>query len=124
MRQKKQALASVFRAGALLHVAIINQVFQNTRQTLLGDIQDIKQGGNRKAGVAVHEMQHPVVRPPEAIARQNPVWLAHKIAIAKKHQLDKLEIRRGAVDLSALASGTIVQQDGHIALHFNALSGC
>ena len=42
-----------------------------------------------RPGMPVHEMQHPVVGPPEAEGFQQAVGIAHEIAVGEKQQLDR-----------------------------------
>jgi len=46
-----------------------------------------------EAGLAIHEMQHPMVRAAEAEVREKAVGVAHEIAVGKEQQFDQIVSR-------------------------------
>jgi branched-chain amino acid aminotransferase len=85
----QQSLPPIFGTFALNHIAFCNQLLENPRQGLLGDLQDIEKPCHREARIAAHKMDDAVMRPPHAEALENVVWICHKIAICKEQQLDQ-----------------------------------
>ena len=69
-RRVKVALPSVGGACAALDEALLDELLEDPVQALLGDPQDVEQLGDGEAGLAVDEMQHPMVRAPEAVVGQ------------------------------------------------------
>ena len=92
-RRIEQALAAVLAAGALLDEAGIDQLLQDARQALLGDLQDVEQVGDRQAGIAVDEMQHAVMRAAEVGLRQDRVGIGDEVAIGEEQELDQVHHR-------------------------------
>src|SRR5690606_34159994 len=97
--QVEQALAPVLRARLLQNIAAVDELLQNTCETLLGNLEDIKEIGHPQARVPVHEVKNAVMCPAEAELREDGVRLAGEVAIGEEQQLDELdELVRG--DLS------------------------
>ncbi len=92
-RDEQQALAPVVCALALQDVALVDELLEHAAERLLGDLQDVEQFGDLHAGIAIDEMQHPVVRPPEAEFLQHIVGIADEVAIGEKQQLDDVPDR-------------------------------
>ena len=90
------ALAAVARALHLHDVAGVDQLLQDARQALLGDLQHVEQFGDRQPGLAVDEMQHPVMGAAEAVVGEDLVGVGGEIAIGEEQQLDdrKVDVRR------------------------------
>ena len=88
---EEKPLPPVGRAGALDHIAIVDQLPQHAAEALLGDFENIEEIRDADAGVAVDEMQHPVVRPPETEASQHRVGVTDEVAIGEKQKLDQVE---------------------------------
>jgi DNA-binding response OmpR family regulator len=86
----QQALAAIGGAGALHDIAVVDELAQYAPQALLGDLQDVEEIRDAHAGMAVHEMQHAVMRAAEADAREDLVGVADEIAIGEKQQLDQV----------------------------------
>ena len=105
-RQIKPPLPPILAAGALNDEALVDKLLQNARQRLLGDLQNIQQFRDFQAGIAMNEMQHPMMRPPEAVLFQHRVGVAGEIAVGEVEQfhagndlgVDALRpaVRRGA----------------------------
>ncbi len=89
LRQVKQSLAAVVLAFLLEDIALVDQFLQHAAEALLGDAKDVEQLLHGHAGVTPHEMQHPVVRAPEAELAEDLVRVGHEIAVGKEHQLDE-----------------------------------
>ena len=85
----QQPLASVGLARHLHDPPLVDQLLEDAGQTLLGDLEDVEQVGDAQAGMAVDEVQHPVVRPPEPVLGQDGIGLAREIAIGEEQQLDE-----------------------------------
>ena len=68
-RGEEQALPPVGGAGAALDEVLLDQLLEDPVQALLGDPQDVEQFGDGEARLAVDEMQHPVMGPPETVNR-------------------------------------------------------
>ena len=91
----KQALAAVVVAVLLHDIALVEQLLEHAAERLLGDLQHVEQIGDLHAGIAVDEMQHPVMRAAEPELRQLVVGVADEIAIGEEQQLDDVPDRLG-----------------------------
>ncbi len=89
----EQALAPVERPGLLPDEAGIDELLQHPPEALLGDLQDVEQVGDADARMAVDEMHHPVMRPPEAVAQQRRVRVGDEIPVGEEEQLDEGDLR-------------------------------
>ena len=89
----EQPLAAVVGALLLQHIALVDQLLEHAPERLLGDLQDVEQFGDLHAGIAVDEMQHPVMRAAEAELRQHVVGIADEIAIGEEQKLDDVPDR-------------------------------
>ena len=87
-RNVEQALAAVIGALLLHHIALVDELLEHAAERLLGDLENVEQFRNFHAGIAVDEMQHPVVRASEAELRQHVVGIAGEVAIGEEQQLD------------------------------------
>ena len=85
----QQPLAAVALARLLLDPALVHQLLEHAGQALLGDLQDLEQVGDAQARMAVDEVQHAVMRAPEAELGQDGVGLAREVAIGEEQQLDE-----------------------------------
>ena len=92
---EQQALAAVVLALLLHHVALVDELLEHAAERLLGDLQHVQQVGNLHAGVAIDEMQHPVVRPAEAELGQHVVRIADEIPVGEEQKLDDVPDRLG-----------------------------
>ena len=59
-------------------------------ERLLGDAQDVEEVGNLQPGIAVDEMQHPVMRPSEPERLQLMVGIADEVAVGEEQELDDI----------------------------------
>ena len=66
------------------------ELTQDARERLLGDPQDFQQLGNRYAGIAGDEINHPVMRPPKSVIGEDHVAFGGEIAIREEQQLHAL----------------------------------
>src|SRR5690606_6310835 len=87
--QVKQALAPILRARLLQNIATIDELLQNTRQTLLGNLEAIKQIGNPQTWVTVDEVENTVVGAAEAELGQNGVRLPGEVPVREEQELDE-----------------------------------
>ena len=81
-------LAAVVVAGALHDEAFVDELLQDAREALLGDLQDVEKVGDAQARIAVHEMQHAMMGAAEAVFLEHRVGVAGEIAIGEEQQLD------------------------------------
>ena len=86
---KQQPLTPVALAAALGDPAFIDELLQDARQALLGDLENVEQISNAQARVAIDEMQHAVMGPPEAVGGEDGIGLTREVAIGKEHELDE-----------------------------------
>ena len=100
-RDVEQALAAVVLALLLHDVALVDQLLEHAAERLLGDLQDVEQVGDLHAGMAVDEVQHPVMRPAEAELGQHVVGIADEVAVGEEQQLDEVPDRLAAVQAAA-----------------------
>jgi hypothetical protein len=89
----QKPLAAIVRARALQHIALINELFEHAAEGLFGDFQDVEQVGDFDAGIAIDEVQHPMVRAAEAKLYQHFIRIADEIAIGEEQKLDQIPIR-------------------------------
>src|SRR6202142_3406304 len=94
-RHIQETLPPVLRAFLLHHEALIDQLLEHAAERLLGDVEDLQQVGDLHAGIAVDEMQHPVMGAPEGELRKHFVRIADEIAVGEKQQLDDVPDRLG-----------------------------
>jgi hypothetical protein len=83
-------LPTIVVPGLLDDVALVQKLLEHAAQRLLGDAQDIQEVGDLQPGIAVDEMQHPVMRPAEAERLELMVGIAHKVAVGEEQQLDDI----------------------------------
>src|SRR5262249_1406564 len=88
---KQQPLAPVALAGPLRDPASIDQLFEHSRKTLLGNLQDLQEIGNAQARVAIDKMQYAVMGAAQPELRQDGICLTGEVAIGKKQQLNEGE---------------------------------
>lgn len=89
----KQALSAILSAGAGLDKSQIEQLLENAVQALLGDLQNVEQGGDGEPGPTADEVQHAMVRAPEIIIFEQAVSVADKVAVSEKEEFDEIEHR-------------------------------
>src|SRR5262245_36373427 len=92
-RDVEQALAPVVRTLLLHHVALVDELLEHAAERLLGDLEDVEQLRNLHAGIAIDEMQHPVMGAPETEFRQHVVGIADEIPISEEQELDDVPDR-------------------------------
>ena len=111
-----------------------HELAQNPVEALLRNAQDAEQLADRHLRMAADKMHDPVMRPPEAVLREDRVGLGGKVAIREKQQLDalanrlvarfpaaRLRVRRSRLFMSAMLtyfamSGTVPDGLGDIKL--------
>ena len=91
----EQALAAVVVAFLLHHVALVDELLEHAAERLLGDLQHVEQVGDLHARVAVDEMQHAVMGPPEVEFGQHVVGIADEVAVGEEQKLDDVPDRLG-----------------------------
>ena len=88
--QAEQALAPVPTPLALVDESFAHELAEHAAQALLGDAQDFEQFRYRDAGIAPHEIDHAVMRPTEALFRQDGVRPRGEVAVGEEQHLDAL----------------------------------
>src|SRR6185437_4132080 len=83
-RHIQQTLAAVLRAFLLQHVALIDQLLEDSAKRLFRDVEDFKQVGNLHPGIAVDEVQDTMVGPAETEFEQHFIGIADKIPVREK----------------------------------------
>ena len=91
--QLEQPLPAVVGAAMLHDEPLPHELAQNPVQALLRDAQDAEQLADRHLRMAADEMHDPVMRPPEAVLREDRVGLGGEVAIGEEQQLDALANR-------------------------------
>src|SRR6266481_3594643 len=81
---------TLFRSGPPLDEALAQELAQHAGQALLGDLQDIEQGGNRHARIATHEIDDAMMGSPKTIGLENRIGFRREIAIGIEQQFDAL----------------------------------
>src|SRR6187399_28666 len=84
----QETLAAILLAFLLQHVTLIDQLFEHAAKRLLRDVEDLEQVRDLHAGVAVDEMQHPMMGASETKLEQHLVGIADEITIGEKQQLN------------------------------------
>ena len=79
-------LPAVDRAGSLEDIALVDQLLEHPRQTLLGDLEDAKQVGDPQPRIAIDEMQYAVVRTSEAQLGKYGIRLGDEIPIGEEQK--------------------------------------
>src|SRR3954465_1565088 len=80
----EQPLAAVARPLPLLDIALIDELLEHPAERLLGDLENVQEVGDLHAGIAVDEMEHPVMGAAEAKTREHVIGIAHEIAIGEE----------------------------------------
>jgi hypothetical protein len=91
---KQLALAAVLQAWACFDIVPADQFLEDAIETLLGDLQNVQQFGDRESRTPGDKMQHPVMRPAKPKRNEEMIGIADKIAIGEEHELDQFEHRR------------------------------
>ena len=84
----KAALAAVLVSRALDNEVLVDELLQNARESLLGDLQDFEKLSNLQSRVAVNKMQDTMVGASEAILFQDGIGIAGEIAVGEIEELD------------------------------------
>ena len=82
-RQGEKAFSPIRLASLLDDKSLIDQLFQNPRETLLGNFENIKEIGDAQAGVPVDEMQHPMVSTTKPEFGKDDVGFASKVPVSE-----------------------------------------
>ena len=90
MGEFEEPLAAVAASRPLSDETFVDQLAENARQALFGDAQNSEQIRNCDAGIAPDEINHPVMRPAEAVFRQYGIGLGREIAIGVEQKLHPL----------------------------------
>jgi hypothetical protein len=73
----------------LLHdPSVVDQLLQNASKTLLGDLQDVEQVRDFKPGMAIDEMEHPMVGPSQTVFGECGIRFASEVSISEEQQLN------------------------------------
>ena len=86
--QLQEPLPAIVGAAMLHDEPLPHELAQNPIQALLRNAQDAEQLADRHLRMAADEMHDPVMRPPEAILREDRVGFRGKVPIREKQQLD------------------------------------
>ena len=89
----KQPLAPVALAFFLQNVAFVDELLEDAAERLLGDAQNVQQVRDLDAGIAIDEMQHPMVGAAKAKFGQNIVGIADEVPVGKEQKLDEVPHR-------------------------------
>src|SRR5262249_18426418 len=95
-RHVKQPLTAIVGALLLQHVTLVDQLLEYAAKRLLRDLENVQQLGDLHAGVAVDEMQDPVMRAAEPEFGQHIIGIADEVAIGKEQELDDVPDRLAA----------------------------
>ena len=107
----------VLRAFFLHHEALIDQLLEHAAERLLGDVEDLQQVGDLHAGIAVDEMQHPVMGAAEGELAEHLVRVADEIAIGEKQQFDDVPDRLRGRRRRRGASHRALGKGGGLGVH-------
>src|SRR5215510_3349969 len=103
-RHIEEALTAILLALPLQHITLIDELLEHAAERLFRDVEDLEQIRNLHAGVAVDEMQHPMMRPPETKFQKHLVGVADEVTVGKKQQFDDVPngLRRSSARRTAL----------------------
>ena len=110
---EQQALASV-GALPLLHIAFVDELLEHAAERLLGDLQDPEKLGDLHAGIAVDEVQDPVVGAAEAELGEHRVGVPDEVAIGEEQKLDQIPERLPFVPDLARPDGDVQIYVSHV----------
>src|SRR5204863_155280 len=82
-------IAAIALAGLLHDPPLIHELLENAGQALLRNLQNLQQVGDAKAGMAIDEMQHAVMRASETELGQRRIRLPGEVAVGEEQQLDE-----------------------------------
>ncbi len=89
-RDKEQPLAAIIRARPLLDIALVDQLLEDAAERLLGDLEDIQEFRDLHSGIAIDEMQDPVVRAAKPELLEHFVRIADEIPIGEEQKFDNI----------------------------------
>ena len=87
---EQKPLAPVEGAGALLDEILVDQLFQDTAEALLGDAQNIEKVRDLDAGIAIDKMENPVMGTSEIVLCEHVVRVGGEVAIGEKEQFNQI----------------------------------
>src|SRR5258707_15631502 len=79
-----QPVSTIRGAFFLLDIPLIEELFEDPAEGLLGDFQDVQQFCNLHPGITVDEVQDPMMRPSEAELGQNLIRVADEVPVGEK----------------------------------------
>ena len=85
-------LATIARPLHLNNIVGVDQLFENTSQTLLGDLQHVEKFCHGQSRPPVDEVHDPVVRSPETVFGEDLIRVRREVAIGKEEKLDDAEV--------------------------------
>src|SRR5262245_48773708 len=84
----QEALTAILLTLPLQHITLIDELFEHTAERLFRDVEDLKQIRHLHAGVAIDEMQHPMMGAPETKFQKYFVGIADEVTIGEEQQFD------------------------------------
>ena len=103
-------MSAIIVAGLLHDVSFVEKLLEHPPERLLGDPQHLEQIGDFQSGIAIDEMQHPMMRPAEAEGLELMVGVADEVAIGEEQEFDDVPAqvgrrRNGSVRLASPGVG-------------------
>src|SRR5215212_44766 len=92
-RDEQEAVAPVVWSLLLQHIALIHELLEHAPERLFGDAQSLQEIGDLHSGIAIDEMQHPVVRSPEPKLLEHVIGVGDEVPVGKEQKLDKVPDR-------------------------------
>jgi len=92
-RDEQESLAAVVGALALHHVPLVDQLLEHAPERLFGDLQNHQQVRNLDAGIAVDEVEHPMMGAAEAEFSEHVVGVTDKVAVSEEQEFDNVPDR-------------------------------
>src|SRR5262245_12273221 len=87
-RHIEEALTAILIALLLQHIALVDELLEHAAERLFRDVEDLEQIRNPHAGVAVDEMQDPVMRAPETKLQKHLVGVTDEVPVGEEQQFD------------------------------------
>ncbi len=88
----KFAVAAIMQPRGLHNMAGIDQLFENTRQALLGNAEHFKKFSHRHTGFAIDEIKHTVMRTAKSDLLKDQIGVGGEVAIREEQQFNDVEI--------------------------------